>query len=207
MPRFRVFLHDAKARKARSGGRNSGGLGTALVVASLSVLLLASCAGGEDEAIRTPTSPSSPSPTATSTVVGPTPTINPTPTVTPQETPTVVLTPTPTLPTQAPTATPPSTSTPTPSATPIPQPSELFLQVSSIEDNSVLNSSELSVVGRSSPDATVSVNGQLAVVKFSGDFATARPLSLEPGTNLIEVIASDLTGEVRTLMLAVIYIP
>ena len=213
LPCFWVFFPDANARKAGRDGRKSVALGTALVAASLFVLLLASCAGAGITATPEPTSPTTPmpSPTATSTVVGPTstPTVTPSPTIPPVETPTLnptpTLTPTPSLAAPTPTGTPPST--PPPTITPIPQPIELFLQVSSIEDNSVLNSSVLSVAGRSSPDATVSVNGQLAVVKPSGDFATARPLTMEEGPNLIEVIASDLTGEVRTLVLTVIYIP
>ena len=60
-------------------------------------------------------------------------------------------------------------------------------------------------MGRASPDATVSVNGQLGAMDESGNFRIL--LSLKEGPNLIEVIASDLAGDVRTLVLTVIYIP
>ena len=64
---------------------------------------------------------------------------------------------------------------------------------------------EIPVTGRSSPDATVSVNGQLATIDESGNFETLLPL--EEGPNLIEVIASDLAGDIRTNVLTVIYKP
>ena len=53
------------------------------------------------------------------------------------------------------------------------------------------------MAGTASLDATVSVNGQLVVMDQSGNFETV--LLLEEGANLIEVIASDLAGDVRTL--------
>ena len=81
----------------------------------------------------------------------------------------------------------------------------LLLQISSPVDNSVVSSEEIPVAGRSSPDATVSVNGVLADTDTLGSFEAL--LSLEEGPNLIEVIASDLAGDVRTTVLMVIYIP
>ena len=68
-----------------------------------------------------------------------------------------------------------------------------------------MSSEEIPVAGRSSPDATVSVNGVLADTDTLGNFEAL--LSLEEGPNLIEVIASDLAGDVRTTVLMVIYIP
>ena len=70
----------------------------------------------------------------------------------------------------------------------------------------MVRTSEISVVGRSSPDATVSVNGLLAKVDTDGTFESTRSLLLQEGPNLIEVIASDLTGAVRTRVLTVIFI-
>ena len=69
----------------------------------------------------------------------------------------------------------------------------------------MVNSEEIAIMGRASPDATVSANGQLASMDPSGNFEAL--LALEEGPNLIEVIASDLAGEARTLVLTVIYIP
>ena len=130
-----------------------------------------------------------PTATATATPVPPaTPTVVPTPTPTP--TPSPVPTPTPT-PTVAPTPPPP---TPTPAPPVVVHPTELRLQVSSPEENSVVTSEEISVRGTSAPDATVSVNGQLANIQASGEFETVRPLFLEEGPNIVEVIATDLSG-------------
>ena len=218
------------------GGKGQGGISSRwsnvrpsgwFVGLCVLVVLLVACAGPSPTEVPT----STPSPTST-----PTPTIIPTPTSTPTPTPTMAptLTPTPLstppiaptptsipAPTQtmvptpspsptltpAPTGTPTLAPTPTPSATPIPQSKELSLEVSSPEDNSVVRASEISVVGRSSPDATVSVNGLLAKVDESGNFETPQSLRLQEGPNLIEVIASDLSGLVRTRVLTVIYIP
>ena len=81
---------------------------------------------------------------------------------------------------------------------------ELFIEVSEPADNTVVSSAAITVTGRSSPDATVSVNGQIAVVEADGRFSTS-DVGLQEGPNLIEVIASDLAGEERTLVLMVIY--
>ena len=59
--------------------------------------------------------------------------------------------------------------------------------------------------GTASPEATVSVNEQLVNLDALGEFETTRPLKLQEGPNLIEVIASDLAGEVRTKVLTIIY--
>ena len=61
------------------------------------------------------------------------------------------------------------------------------------------------VKGRSSPDATVSVNGILAGRGPEGEFAIE--LELEEGPNLIEVIATDLAGAQKEAILLVIYLP
>ena len=81
------------------------------------------------------------------------------------------------------------------------------MRVLSPDDNSLLSSAEISVTGRASPDATVSVNGQLVAIDLLGEFETMRPMLLEEGPNLIEVIASDLAGNVSEKVLTVIYDP
>ena len=170
-------------------------------------LLLAACAGGE----RATSTPEATEPVAVTPTVAPspTPTSPPVPTATtvPAATPIPVpATPAPTA-TTAPAPTATSTPLPTPTPTPLPQPAELFVDVSEPRDNSIVGSADINVIGRSSPDATVSVNGQVADVDASGRFSTAEPLTLEEGPNLIEVIASDLAGGVETRVLTVIYIP
>ena len=69
----------------------------------------------------------------------------------------------------------------------------------------MVGSAEISVSGRASPDATVSVNGLLVELDLSGNFEALLPL--EEGPNLIEVIASDLGDNVSTRVMTVIYIP
>ena len=59
--------------------------------------------------------------------------------------------------------------------------------------------------GVTSPDATVSVNGQLATVEATGEFSVAGPIPLVEGPNLIEVIASDLAGGVRSQVYGIVF--
>jgi hypothetical protein len=195
----------------RSGGRSSL-LAACAGVLALS-LLLAACSGGE----RGTSAPDPTEPVAVTPTVAPTQTPEPTPTSPPVPTATAVpvataipvpATPAPTA-TTAPTPTTPATSTPlpTPTPTPVPQPAELFVEVSEPRDNSVVGSAEVTVAGRSAPDATVSVNGQVADIDASGRFSSAEPVTLMEGPNLIEVIASDLAGGIETMVLTVVYIP
>ena len=93
----------------------------------------------------------------------------------------------------------------TPAATPVPQTLELSLLVFSPEDNIVIEESQLEVTGRASPDATVSINGQVADMEDSGEFSAS--VSLMEGPNLLEVIASDLAGNLLFEVLTVVYIP
>lgn len=69
----------------------------------------------------------------------------------------------------------------------------------------MVHDSTLVVVGRTTPDAVVSVGDQTAEVNAQGDFVAL--VTLESGTNLIEVAASDLTGSQESALLAIIYIP
>ncbi len=200
-----------------AGIRRRTALWPILAALCVTLLLLVSCRGEDPTGTPfptveptvaptifiAPTPTSTPSPTFTP--IPPTPTPSPTPSPTPTQVPTPTLTPTPTP--VPPTPTPTLAPTPTPAPTPIPQSLELSLQVTSPEDNVVVKSAQLDVMGTTSPDATVSVNGQLATVDPSGEFGTAAPLHLLEGPNLIEVIASDLNGDVRAVVLTVIFIP
>ena len=71
----------------------------------------------------------------------------------------------------------------------------------------VVDSDSITVVGITSPDATVSVNGNLAIPDVVGRFAVN--LTIMPWENPlnIEVIATSLTGESRSLVRTVIFIP
>ena len=82
---------------------------------------------------------------------------------------------------------------------------ELFLEVVEPADESIVEDTPLALVGRTTPDAVVSVQGETVDVGPDGQFVAL--VSLEPGPNVIEVVASDLTGQAETSVLAVIYIP
>ena len=86
-------------------------------------------------------------------------------------------------------------------------PKELFLEVSSPNDNLVVRSNEIPFAGRASPDATVSINGHLVELDPSGEFETTVSLPPVEGPNLLEVIASDLAGDVKTEVRTVVFTP
>lgn len=170
----------------------------ALLLIAATLAFLAACGS---KPTPTPTSAPTPTagPTATATAATPIGTAtSPAPTSTPTAPPPTA-TPTPT---RAPTAT--ATSAPAPTPTPTPPPG-LFLTVTSIKDGLVVNRANLSVTGVTSPDAIVSVNGVLVTPDAGGSFT--RDLTLQEGPNLIEVIASDLSGASKYAPITVIYVP
>ena len=69
-------------------------------------------------------------------------------------------------------------------------------------DNVAVPTIVYSVSGTASPDATVSANGQLATMEPSGSFEASVPLVAGP--NLIEVVASDLNGEISSRIMTVV---
>ena len=187
--------------KALAAGKaRSTPLRACLIGFCFSTLLSLACGG--PGATATPTATSFPT---TAPTASPTPT--PSPTSTLRVEPTLAPTPTPTpVPTSTPTHVPTPTPTQPPTPTPQPtQPRELFLQVPFPSDNSITAVRDLIVKGTASPDATVSVNEQIVELDILGQFETTRPLKLEEGPNLIEVIAGDLAGEVRAQVLTIIY--
>ena len=122
-----------------------------------------------------------------------------TPTSTPNPTPTATATP-------APTAT--SIPTPTATATATPEgalPSELFLEITEPADESVVSQATVTVRGLTTPDAIVSVGGQTIDVDAQGEFAVE--ITLEPGPNIIELVASNLEGMEESTLISLIYIP
>lgn len=105
----------------------------------------------------------------------------------------------PVAPTRTPTPTPVA-----PGATPsVPA---LSLVVTSPQDEVVVKDAILRVVGRTSPDAVVSVDGKIVrTVDIEGNFSTL--VSLVEGPNLLEVIATDYRGGQASQVLTVIYAP
>lgn len=72
-------------------------------------------------------------------------------------------------------------------------------------DRSIVAEAALRLVGRTGPNAIVSVRGVSVVVDPFGFFATT--VSLQPGPNNIDVIATNTDGQELSTVLAVIYRP
>ena len=129
----------------------------------------------------------------------------------PTPTPTAAPAPTPTA-TPVPAATAPPAPTPTPTpppagpATLTPEDAErLFLQITQPEDESIVSTGAVAVQGSTTVDAVVSVNGAVVEVDAQGAFEAI--VALEEGPNLIEVVASDLTGAQESVDIVVVYLP
>ncbi len=101
---------------------------------------------------------------------------------------------------------PPPTSTPTPTAALTPGEGErLFIEIAEPADESVVSTDTVAVRGSTTADAVVSVNGAVVEVDAQGSFEAI--VTLEEGPNLIEVVASDLTGAGESIDIVVVYIP
>jgi hypothetical protein len=82
----------------------------------------------------------------------------------------------------------------------------LSLVVTAPQDEVVVKDAVVRLVGRSSPDAVVSVNGNIVrSMDIEGNFSTL--VSLIEGPNLLEVLATDYRGGQASQVLTVIYTP
>ena len=154
----------------------------------------------------TPKSTVLPDPTAT-----PQPSVTPVPqTPTPLSIPTIAPSPTPALiPTLAPTIAPTIVPTIEPDvaieSTPNSGTFNLSLDFEGIGNESVVRSDRVLLHGVTSPDAIVSVNGVILEVQPDGTFELTLPL--DPGPNIVDIVASDLEGNSINSSLAIISIP
>lgn len=146
-------------------------------------LLLAACQGA--------------APTA-SPLPPPTPTLTPTATATPAR---IQVTPSP-PPTPVRISTPTPTPTPTtaPTATPVP----LTLELLSPQDGAEVEIGAVRVLGKTRVDAVVAVNGIPVDMEADGTFQ--RDLVLEEGINIVEVVATDLSGQIAVQHAVVFFI-
>lgn len=118
--------------------------------------------------------------------------------------------------TPSPTPTPMGTATQTPGPTattqltPSPGPSSqaLSLEISQPSDGAEVSTSPVTVSGMTTPEAVVSVSVnedlEIADVDQNGTFSVT--VDLEEGPNLIEVIASDAFGNVKTSSIVINYL-
>jgi hypothetical protein len=90
-----------------------------------------------------------------------------------------------------------------PTATITPEP--FFLLVTEPLGDIIVKSSPIAVIGSSTPDAVVSINGESVEVDIQGAFSAQ--VALEVGPNVIEVVASNLQGDQESVILALIYLP
>jgi hypothetical protein len=104
-----------------------------------------------------------------------------------------------------PTPVPTSTPEPTPTSTPRSGTFNLSLDLEGFGDESVVRSETVLLRGRTTADAIVSVNGVIVEVQSDGTFELT--LALDPGPNLVEIVASDLDGNSTSSTLAIISIP
>jgi|TARA_Y100001949_G_scaffold166204_1_gene162633 hypothetical protein len=79
------------------------------------------------------------------------------------------------------------------------------LDFEGIGNESVVRSDRVLLHGVTSADATVSVNGVILEVQSDGTFELTLPL--EPGPNIVDIVASDLEGNSINSSLAIISIP
>lgn len=137
----------------------------------------------------------------------PPPTSTPAPTLpaSPVATPTLVPTPTPTLtPTPTVTPTPPPSPTPPPTATSTPS-IPLFLDLRRPAFGSNVETETVSVLGFTTPGASVQINSKPVPVDDAGRFEAE--VFLTTGSNIIEVVATDVRGGRLREFLTVTYTP
>lgn len=81
----------------------------------------------------------------------------------------------------------------------------LWLQVLSPQDEAVLDTPQVDVIGSAPAWSVVSVNDDILLVGDDGQFKIT--IALDEGPNLIEIVASDDNGNETSLILAVTYEP
>jgi hypothetical protein len=111
-------------------------------------------------------------------------------------------------PTPAPVLSLPEEVTPTTKIpqTTVPEPSgALWLQILSPQDEAVVNTPQVEVIGNAAAGAVVSIDDEILLVGSDQHFKTT--VALDEGPNLIEIVASDDQGNETFLLLAVTYEP
>jgi hypothetical protein len=78
----------------------------------------------------------------------------------------------------------------------------VFLNVSGIENESVVDAANVTIIGSTTPDALLSINGQSVEVELDGSFTI--DIDLEPGPNFIEMVSSNLQGQEASRVFSVV---
>ena len=89
----------------------------------------------------------------------------------------------------------------------MPQSAALDLDVTFPPVDMIVDNETITVTGIASPDATVSVNGNLAIPDADGRFSLELIISPDENPLAIEVIATSVAGEELSLVRTVIFVP
>ena len=192
-----------------------------LPVAAVMILILTACGGDEATPAGIETEQSTSTTPPVTLPATPAPTIavlaesTPPPSVIPSVVPTVIPKIIPTLAPSRPAATltvpTVPTATPEPGAfagpTPVPQSAALDLDVTFPPEDMIVDNETITVTGIASPDATVSINGNLAIPDADGRFSLELIISPDENPLAIEVIATSVAGEELSLVRTVIFVP
>ena len=68
----------------------------------------------------------------------------------------------------------------------------LWVTILSPQENSTVNTAQITLVGQAAPGTVITFNDEIVVVDQTGEFSVM--LSLTEGPNLIEIVASDMEG-------------
>ena len=89
----------------------------------------------------------------------------------------------------------------------MPQSAALDLDVTFPPEDMIVDNETITVTGIASPDATVSINGNLAIPDADGRFSLELIISPDENPLAIEVIATSVAGEELSLVRTVIFVP
>ena len=89
--------------------------------------------------------------------------------------------------------------------TSIPTPTPLFLTIVEPANGSVVAVNTVTILGKTTADAVVSINGEPVDVDPNGDFSVT--VTLEEGSNVFDIIATDEAGDEETSQLVVSFVP
>ena len=81
----------------------------------------------------------------------------------------------------------------------------LWLQILSPLDEAVVNTSQVDVTGSAPAGTVVTINDEILIVGSDQQFRTT--VSLDDGPNLIEIVASDESGNEMSVLLTIRYEP
>jgi hypothetical protein len=92
-----------------------------------------------------------------------------------------------------------------PTQTSIPETSGLWLQIVAPLDEAVVNTLQVDVTGSAPAGTVITINDEILIVGSDQQFRTT--VLLDEGLNLIEIVASDESGNETSVLLTITYEP